>query len=104
VLGLIGFFATKKPLKKLGRVPDVDTLINPMMFYVSRWLVYGVTETYAAVDRAAVRAASVTTGTVSDPRGTLADWIDPDQPLRAGIGASVLILAVVVALAIVILF
>jgi multicomponent Na+:H+ antiporter subunit D len=104
VLGLIGFFATKKPLKKLGRVPDVDTLINPMMFYTSRWLVYGVTETYAAVDRLAVRAASVTTSAVSDPRGTLAAWIDPEQPLRAGIGASVLILAVVVALAVVILF
>jgi multicomponent Na+:H+ antiporter subunit D len=104
VLGVVGFYATKKPLSKLGRVPDVDRLYNPLVFYGSRYLVYGVTETYAAADRVAVRTAQVTTGAASDPRSAFSAWIDADRPLRAGIGASVLVLTVVIAAALVILY
>jgi multicomponent Na+:H+ antiporter subunit D len=103
ILGLVGFYATKKPLSKLGRVPDVDRLYNPAVFYGSRGLVVGVTELYAAADRLAVATASATVQAVSDPRQTLSAVRngDTERSLRAGIGTSVLVLAAVVAITLV---
>jgi len=97
--GLIGFAVTKKPLAKLGRVPDIDSLYNPVVFYGSRGLVVGVTELYAAVDRAVVQATGVVTRTVTAPNDVIAQLSDDDglvHPMRAGIGLSILILAVFV--------
>jgi len=109
-LGLVGFAATKKPLSKLGRVPDIDRLYNPAVFYGSRALVVGVTELYAAVDRVVVRATSVVVRTATEPEELVArrrDTAEGDDgfahPLRAGIGFSVLILAVFVTLALLLL-
>jgi len=102
VLGLIGFAVTKKLLSKLGRVPDIDSLYNPAVFYGSRGLVVGVTELYAAVDRAVVQATSVVTRTVTAPNDVIARRRDDDglvHPMRAGIGLSILILAVFVTIA-----
>ncbi|AUG46659.1 Na(+)/H(+) antiporter subunit D [Haloarcula taiwanensis] len=102
VLGLIGFAVTKKPLSKLGRVPDVDSLYNPAIFYGSRGLVVGVTELYAAVDRVVVRATSIVTQTVTSPDDVIQRLRDDDSlvhPMRAGIGLSILILAVFVTVA-----
>ncbi len=93
---------TKKPLSKLGRVPDVDSLYNPAVFYGSRGLVVGVTELYAAVDRAVVRATGIITRTVTSPNDVVARLRDDDSlahPMRAGIGLSILILAVFVTVA-----
>ncbi len=93
---------TKKPLSKLGRVPDIDSLYNPAVFYGSRGLVVGVTELYAAVDRAVVQATSVVTRAVTSPNDVIAGLRDDDtlvHPMRAGIGLSILILAVFVTVA-----
>jgi len=102
VAGLVGFAVTKKPLSKLGRVPDIDSLYNPTIFYGSRGLVVGVTELYAAVDRAVVQATAVVTRTVTAPNDVIARRRDDDSlvhPMRAGIGLSILILAVFVTVA-----
>jgi len=106
VIGLVGFFATKKPLSKLGRVPDVDRLYNPLVFYGTRGVVVGVTELYAAVDRLVVTTASTIVWVVEQPREAI-DLVssDSEEPpsLRAGIGTSVLVLAIVVAIGLVVL-
>ncbi|MFB6223009.1 MAG: Na(+)/H(+) antiporter subunit D [Haloarcula sp.] len=102
--GLIGFAATKKLLSKLGRVPDIDSLYNPAVFYGSRGLVVGVTELYAAVDRAVVRTATASVQTLTAPNDTIASLRGDDglgHPMRAGIGFSILILAVFVTIALI---
>ncbi|WP_224269633.1 Na(+)/H(+) antiporter subunit D [Haloprofundus salinisoli] len=106
-LGVVGFAILKKPLDRLGQVPDIDAVYNPLAFYGTRGLVRGVTETYAAVDRAAVAAASGVTWAVSDPKDALRrasgrtatdESGNPSWPvsLRAGIGTSILLLTAVV--------
>ncbi|WP_224447246.1 Na(+)/H(+) antiporter subunit D [Haloprofundus salilacus] len=107
VLGVVGFALLKKPLDRIGRVPDIDAIYNPLAFYGTRGLVRGVTETYAAVDRATVATASGVTWTVSHPEEALrrasgrTDAVDDDGTptwpvsLRAGIGTSILLLTAV---------
>ncbi|WP_324758762.1 Na(+)/H(+) antiporter subunit D [Haloarcula montana] len=106
VAGLIGFAVTKRPLKRLGRVPDVDSLYNPGVFYGTRALVVGVTELYAGADRAVVRGTSALGTIVREPNESLrnlregrAEAEQSGRPLRAGIGFSILVLVVFVALA-----
>ena len=106
VIGLVGFYATKKPLSKLGRVPDVDRLYNPLIFYGTRGLVVGVTELYAAVDRLVVAGASATVTATTQPRtvvAAIADGETAEGSLRAGVGTSVLVLVAVVALGLIVL-
>ncbi|GAA0554979.1 Na(+)/H(+) antiporter subunit D [Halorubrum ejinorense] len=98
VLGLIGFALTKKPLSKLGRVPDVDSLYNPAFFYGTRGLVVGVTELYAAVDRAAVGLTRLTIRTVTDPQAAV-QRAGADVDIKSGIGRSVLVLTLTVGVA-----
>jgi len=100
--GLVGFALVKKPLSKLGRVPDVDNLYNPALFYGTRWLVVGVTELYAAVDRAAVRTADATAAVVTAPGAAAGRLVGEDSvSLRADVSTSLLLVVVVVALALV---
>ncbi|WP_135362670.1 Na(+)/H(+) antiporter subunit D [Halosimplex halophilum] len=95
-IGLVGFVLIKKPLSKVGRVPDIDSLYNPAALYGTRALVVGVTELYAAADRAVVglaeRSVAVTTRPRESIEGTTGDA--PDS-LRAGIGTSVVLVALV---------
>jgi multicomponent Na+:H+ antiporter subunit D len=53
-IGAVGFVVLRKPMKRVGRVPDVDSLYNPAALYGTRAVVVAVTELYAAVDRAVV--------------------------------------------------
>jgi len=100
--GLVGFALVKKPLSKLGRVPDVDNLYNPALFYGTRWLVVGVTELYAAVDRAAVRTADATAAVVTAPGAAAGRLVGEDSvSLRADVSTSLLLVVVAVALALV---
>jgi multicomponent Na+:H+ antiporter subunit D len=85
--GVVGFALLKKPLSKVGRVPDVDAAYNPLAFYGTRALVRGVTETYAAVDRVAVAAADAAADVRADPE-VLSRY-------RANIGGSIFILMIV---------
>jgi multicomponent Na+:H+ antiporter subunit D len=117
--GLLGFAALKKPLEKVGgNVPDVDFVYNRVTFYGTRTLVVAVTELYAAVDRATVRTAQVTTWAARNPIPTLArtaPWMLPDNArangdeqarpsLQANIGQSTLIMVALLAGLLAVLF
>jgi multicomponent Na+:H+ antiporter subunit D len=94
--GLVGFALAKKPLSKVGRVPDVDRLYNPAGFYGARALVVGTTELYAAVDRAVVAASGWVTRAATDPKRLTGG----ELPLRptARVGVLSIVAALVVAL------
>ena len=105
--GLIGFRLTKKPLSKLGRVSDIDSLYNPAVFYGGRGVIVAVTEGYAAVDRA-VMATIARLKTIGINPQTTAHRLGlggDEQPptLRAGIGRGVVVLLTAVSLAVAIL-
>ncbi|WP_178916307.1 Na(+)/H(+) antiporter subunit D [Natronomonas gomsonensis] len=68
VAGFVGFFSLKNVLSRLTWIPDVDRVLNPAVFYGGRALVVAVTETWAAVDRVAVAAASGALRVGSDPQ------------------------------------
>ncbi|PSQ04057.1 Na(+)/H(+) antiporter subunit D [Halobacteriales archaeon QS_6_71_20] len=119
-LGVVGFALLKRPLKRVGRVPDVDAAYNPLGFHGTRGLVVGATELYAAVDRATVAAAGAVASTVRDPatalgrvglvRSLAGDAEADGDPtagetervdLRAGFGTSVLLVTALLVLALV---
>ena len=113
-IALVGFFLLKKPLQKLAGVPDADAAYEPLTFYGTRGVVRGVTEAYAAVDRAAVALASATMAAARDPSrvkryapgGREEIGMDPEQgraPMDTTIGTSILILTVVLTVALVVL-
>ena len=98
VAGLIGFVLVKKPLSKLGRVPDVDKLYNPLSFYGTRALVVGVTELYAATDRAVVRLAGGVQRVVAAPDRAVGRAVGRDRvPLAAGISSGIVLVVLVAA-------
>ncbi|MFB6102796.1 MAG: Na(+)/H(+) antiporter subunit D [Haloplanus sp.] len=86
-IGVVGFVALKRPLSKVGHVPDIDAAYNPLAFYGTRALVHGVTGTYAAVDRAVVALADRAAAIREEPRML--------SRFRANVGQSVFILMVV---------
>ena len=100
-LGLIGFAVVKKPLSMVHHVPDVDAIINPVVFYGTRALVRGTTELYAAVDRVVAGGSYAIAGAIVHPYGSLTalrsaltdeeDMVRPGT-LRASIAASVALL------------
>jgi multicomponent Na+:H+ antiporter subunit D len=97
-LGLVGFALVKEPLSGIGKVPDVDRVYEPIVFYGTRSLVVGVTELYAAVDRAVVRGAAVTTAVVRSPGKTAGSALgEHSVSLRADYSTSILLVAVVLA-------
>ncbi len=67
VTALVGFFALKDALARATWIPDVDRVLNPAIFYGGKALVVGVTETWAAVDRAVVAVARGAVAVGSDP-------------------------------------
>jgi multicomponent Na+:H+ antiporter subunit D len=107
VAGLIGFALTKKPLSKLGRVPDVDAIYNRGMFFGGRGLVVGVTELWAGVDRAVMRTVATAKQVGTDPQSTVQrlGFGSAERPvqLRLGIGRSAFVLVALVSLALVVL-
>ena len=107
VAGLVGFRLTKQPLATLGRVPDVDSIYAPLVFYGSRAVIVGVTEFYAAVDRAVMTTIATLKRLGGSPQATarrLGFGSDEQPPrLRAGIGRGVFLLTALVAVAVVLL-
>jgi multicomponent Na+:H+ antiporter subunit D len=96
LIGLVGFVLIKKPLSKVGRVPDVDSLYNPAALYGTRALVVGVTELYAAVDRVAVGLAERSTAVAARPRAAITGATGKEPAtLRAGISTSIVLVALV---------
>ncbi len=101
--GFVGFFALKSPLASLAHYArDIDSLVYPAAFYGTRGFVWGVTELWAAVDRATMRLATVLTYLGTNPR-EFAARIGVGPSLRAGIGQSVLVLTGLAAAALVVL-
>mgnify|MGYP000418682981 CR=1 FL=1 len=95
-IGLVGFVLVKKPLSSLGRVPDIDSLYNPVALYGTRAVVVGVTGLYAAVDRLAVWTAAFAGAVTTDPQTMLrSDTSEEQTQLGAGIGTSVVLVIVV---------
>jgi multicomponent Na+:H+ antiporter subunit D len=85
-LGLVGFAALKKPLSKVGHVPDIDYVYNRVGFYGTRAVVVGVTDLYAAADRVAVALADRAMWAAGAPTVALArvaPWMVPDPDARA---------------------
>jgi multicomponent Na+:H+ antiporter subunit D len=97
-IGLVAFALAKNPLSKLGRAPDIDTLLNPAVFYGARGLVVGLTDLYAAANRATVGGTRTFVNSVTNPDTVYEGVVggDSSNPLRAGIGLSILVLAVFV--------
>jgi hypothetical protein len=87
-------------------VPDVDAVYNPLAFYGTRATVVGITELYAAVDRAVVRSVAFATDVAADPTDAVASTSVGDRmlsdeyahPLRAGIGTSILLVTLIATL------
>ena len=111
-VAVVGFFAVKSLLKRAGRLPDLDAIYEPVTFYGTRATVVGLTELYAAVDRLAVAFAAWTFQAARQPENLVRSTPlirlsiptrdeNVDNPLRAGIGLSVLLLVVVVSVALV---
>jgi len=107
VLGLVSFALVKKPLSKLGQVPDIDAIYNPAMFYGGRGLVVGVTELWAGVDRTVMRTVAKLKEVGTNPQAAVQrlGFGTEDQPvqLRSGIDRSVFVLTALVALALAVL-
>ncbi|MFB6143491.1 MAG: Na(+)/H(+) antiporter subunit D [Halorientalis sp.] len=102
--GVVGFALLKGPLSQVDRVPDVDRLHNPLTFRVTRAVVVGTTEVYAAVDRAAVRASRGVVDAVRDPERAVGTALGRERvDLEADVGTSVLLVTVALALAIALL-
>jgi multicomponent Na+:H+ antiporter subunit D len=116
VIAVVLFVVFKKPLEKAGgKVPDLDSLYNPAAFFGTRGGVVGVTELYAAADRAAVRLATGSMWVARNPVSALqqrAPWALPGDPnetdngvrLQATIGQSTFLIVAVLAGALVVLF
>jgi len=99
VAGFVGFFSLKRPLGWLAHwMPDIDAVLFPGAFYLGRGSVWGVTELWAAVDRATMAVAGATMRTASDPREALSR-AGVDVEIRAGIGRSVLFLTLAAGIA-----
>ena len=112
LIALVAFIFLKGPLHHVGAVPDVDYLYNRAFFYGGRGLIVATTEAFAAVDRAAVRFVRTCYWVGSNPvaavqrinrnlpgPGRAADGGQPSRLyLRAGIGASVLVLGAILTL------
>jgi multicomponent Na+:H+ antiporter subunit D len=96
-IGLGGFVLIRKPLSSVGRVPDVDSLYTPAVLYGTRAVVVGVSESYAAVDRAVVTVTRVVGDAVREPEAALGRLTGRDSVrLRADIGTSVALVTLVI--------
>jgi len=114
------FPVVRRVIARLGDVPDIDAVSNPLVFHAGRTAAYAVTGAFAAVDRAGVRfvracywvgthpvaaARQVARRLPASVRPAFADEeFTPDGGqvsrlhLRAGIGATVLVMAAVLTL------
>jgi len=115
VAGVVGFYASKPLLKRVGHLPDVDAVYNPVVFYGTRAVVRGTTDAFAAVNRVVVRLAKGAVGVVNDPAGAVVRNVPESLRLRyeerraetpgetgtrLGIGESILVVSAVLAVAI----
>lgn len=53
-VSLVGFAIVRKPLSKLGHVREMEAVLHPLVFYTGRVSMLAVTESFRAIDAAAV--------------------------------------------------
>lgn len=95
-IAVVGFVFLKTPLKRVGRVPDIDRLYNPLTLYGTRGVVVGVTELYAVVDRVVVVLTRASIDVVENPGRAVGRLAGRDHvQLSASIGTSVLLVTLV---------
>ncbi len=104
-IGLISMLIARRPLRRLGQVPDIDWLLNRSSFYSTRGVVVFVTELFSVVDRLARRLAMGAMAVGTDPETALrqtspGQWFldqrgDWQTPLRPGISESIAILVLI---------
>lgn len=95
-IAVVGFVFLKTPLKRVGRVPDIDRLYNPLTLYGTRGVVVGITELYAWIDRIVVALTRFSIDVVEDPGRAAGRFTDGERvELSAGIGTSVLLVTLV---------
>ncbi|MFW5983666.1 MAG: Na(+)/H(+) antiporter subunit D [Halobacteria archaeon] len=112
-LGLVGFYVARGAISRVGVIPDIDSAYNPAVFYGTRAVARGTTRSYAVVDSAVVRIARFCARAVNEPAETLRRLLPEgararydervenkpgETGVRAGIGESVLIVSLVLAL------
>ncbi|RRJ31996.1 Na(+)/H(+) antiporter subunit D [Halocatena pleomorpha] len=95
-IAVVGFVFLKQPLKRVGRVPDIDRLYNPLALYGTRGVVLAVTELYAAIDRVVVASTRVLIDVVEQPGRAVGRLTGRENVrLEASIGTSVLLVTLV---------
>jgi multicomponent Na+:H+ antiporter subunit D len=97
-VAVVGFALLRRPLDRVGRVPDIDRLHNPLVLYGSRTVTVFLTELYAAVDGLVVGLAREAVRLAVDPSGTIGR-ISGGEPVRLGIGFGTSVFLVTVVLA-----
>jgi multicomponent Na+:H+ antiporter subunit D len=116
-LGLVGFAVLRRPLLKIGHPRDFDALYNWGTFYGTRAFVVGVTEIYAAVDRAVVALARQATWTARNPviaveraaPWALPEWANPaegdrETELQTTVGQATLVVVATLVVLVALLF
>lgn len=120
VAGVVGFAIVRPTLSALGHIPDVNKITHPGGFYLGRWSVLAVTESFTAIDRVAVAIARWSYDFGANPAGGLsriidrlpaierlralspAQYNDTTYHLRSGIGRTVLLMTIIVTVVVVI--
>ncbi len=95
-IAVVSFVFLKNPLKRIGRVPDIDRLYNPLTLYGTRGVVLAVTELYAIVDRVVVALTRISVDVVEQPERAVERLTGREHvQLEASIGMSVLLVTLV---------
>jgi multicomponent Na+:H+ antiporter subunit D len=95
-IAVVGFAVLKEPLKRVGRVPDIDRVYNPVTLSGTRLVVVGVTELYAGVDRAAVALTRGVGRAVRQPEWAIEQVTGRETDhKRTGIGVGVTLVTLV---------
>ncbi|MCX2819346.1 Na(+)/H(+) antiporter subunit D [Haladaptatus sp. F3-133] len=111
-LGIAGFYVARGAISRIGVARDVDSVYNPGVFYGTRAVARFTTMAYTAVDSGAVRLAGFCTRAVNQPAETARRLLPEgaretydervakkpgETGTRAGIGETVLMLSLVLA-------
>ncbi len=110
--GVGGFLAARPLLSRAGVPRDVDAVVNPIVFYGTRYTVRATVELYSAVDAFVVSLARASVDVARDPSAaitgaapsTLSNRFEErleetpgESGLRLGLGEGVLVLSAVLA-------
>jgi multicomponent Na+:H+ antiporter subunit D len=113
IAGILGFAILRRPLKRIGRIPDFDDIYNPAVFFGTKALVHGVTNSFARIDQFVVHLTTGTRWLLNNPelgvrritavvkQSNVAKPQDENVTpgtFRAGIGQSIAIIVLVLAL------